>query len=101
MTVLGPVKLLDVQSAIRETGPVQVQGILTSSRTYQSKTGEMLLFTLDDRLSGVMFASDWSGASQQDIQRAGQEHSIVTVEGDMTTYRGKPSLQAHLIRVGE
>lgn len=85
---------LTVSEAAGRQGPAQVRGNLTSHREYEAKNGTMLLFTLDDGLSGVMFADDWARSDRGNILKLAEEQGSVVVEGKMTTYQGKPSLEA-------
>ncbi|MCP2015912.1 hypothetical protein L1280_003095 [Deinococcus sp. HSC-46F16] len=97
ITVLAQASTMDSSAAAAQQGPVQVDGRITSHREYEASNGPMLLFTLDNTLKGVMFASVWSQADRAEILRLAEEGGTVRIEGKMTTYRGEPSLQAQSI----
>ncbi|GGM17097.1 hypothetical protein GCM10010841_26710 [Deinococcus aerophilus] len=94
--VQGATALTVSQASVQE-GPVQVHGTITSHREYEAQNGTMLLFTLDGSLSGVMFADDWATSDRDQILDLAEQQSSVVVEGQMTTYKGKPSIQAQTI----
>lgn len=95
--VTANVQALDSSTAAASQGIVRVEGRMTSYREYEARNGQMLLFTLDDTLSGVMFASFWSQADREAILRLAEDEAPVIIEGEMTTYQGEPSLQAQSI----